>query len=499
MSAKKAAKKAPAKKAVKKAPAKKAPAKKAAKKAASARPVAGTAGHAKGNGEKITAAIAAEAARKVVVIPPSGFVSSMGASARRGAPAGMAEASSAPRSLEDLLASRKGALAEFAAQAMQSAKGIATSLSAAPRTSRRATASSAPVAGVKILEGLGALVMDRSAVDVNALAASTGATVLENLLIPLQEPVQVAAAAADLPDEAEAAWHLAHINVDAARQKGLTGQGVRIGILDTGIDADHGEFAGKNVAFARFDMNGDIVGTVAEDTGDHGTHVSGIAAGVNVGVAPDADLAVAAVLTYLDDNGTNVGYFAQIAAGLNWLLSQPFDGAGEDPGVDVLNASLGGTGYRDYLYGRLATARTLTGTVLAASIGNAGRNGINQHGSPGNYDIVAGVGALDDNNAVASFSDWGTVSQHGGLAKPDLCAPGVGIWSSVPGGGYESMDGTSMASPVVAGALALLLQKYPDLDLDAPGLLERLYALVRPISGSTKRKGGRGSLDLTGI
>src|SRR6202000_2714661 len=115
-----------------------------------------------------------------------------------------------------------------------------------------------------------------------------------------------------------------------------------------------------------------------------------------------------------------VGYLAQIASGLNWLLSTAFRGPDDDPGVDVVNASFGGAGYDAYLYTPLAQARLALGTLMIAAIGNNGEHGINKHGSPGNYDITVGVGAVDRDGTVAPFSDWGTVSQHPGTAKPDL-------------------------------------------------------------------------------
>ncbi|WP_367872708.1 S8 family serine peptidase [Luteolibacter sp. Populi] len=498
MSAKKAAKKAPAKKAA----AKKSPAKKAAaKKAGQVR----QASEAEGTGEKVSSAIEASASRSVIVIPPASFVP-VATAARRMGVAGTSAATSAPATLKGLLASRRRTLEDFVSQVMQSARGIALAQPAATsaaiaRTAGASAAGTRKASAPKILASLGAVVMDRSTVDVEALAASTGARVLENIRIPLGAPMRRrrAAAAGRLPEGNAGIWHLSHINIDSARSQGLRGKGVRIGVLDTGIDASHPEFAGKKVAFAKFDMEGNKVGSTAEDTGTHGTHVSGIAAGKKVGVAPAADLSVAAVLTYLDENGNNFGYLAQISAGLDWLLGEPFDGPTVAPGVDVLNASLGGSGYDDYLYDALGNARATTGTVLAAAIGNAGP-AENQHGSPGNYDIVVAAGAVDSNDGVADFSDWGTVEEHEDLPKPDLSAPGKGVWSAVPGGGYEQMDGTSMASPVVAGAIALLLEKHPTLDLNAPGLLSLLYDLVRPLRGaSNKKRGGRGSLDLTGI
>jgi subtilisin family serine protease len=165
--------------------------------------------------------------------------------------------------------------------------------------------------------------------------------------------------------------------------------------------------------------------------------------------------------------------------------------------VDVVNGSIGGVGYDAFLYTPLAQARLALGTMFIGAIGNSGQYGINHHGSPANYDISVGVGAVDQEMRVAAFSDWGTVPEHPGVAKPDLCAPGCAVWSAVPGGGYEEMDGTSMATPLVTGAAALLLERDPALSLSVAALQSQLFALTStPPSGP---RAGRGRLDLSGI
>ena len=99
------------------------------------------------------------------------------------------------------------------------------------------------------------------------------------------------------------------------------------------------------------------------------------------------------------------GGLVQICARLKRALTNSFR---TDPGVDVVSASLCSTGYNNYLYQSLANARISPGTGMIAAIGNNGANGINNHGSPGNYDIVLGIGAVDNVDSVAPFSDWGT-------------------------------------------------------------------------------------------
>jgi subtilisin family serine protease len=326
------------------------------------------------------------------------------------------------------------------------------------------------------------------------------AVVLENFEVPLVEPVAtngVPAAQAAIP------WHLSTINVAAARAQGLTGQGVRIGIIDTGIDASHAEFAGKSISFAEYDASGYLISTTPRDAGDHGTHVSALAAGAMYGVAPEAELAVAAVLTTRTARGM-VGYLAQILAGFNWIAHSNHSTTGISQ-CPVINASLGGVGYDPYLDSSVVTIRSVPGALLIAAIGNSGRYGVNNHGSPGNYHHVLGVGATDPNDVVTNFSDWGIESTYAAL-KPDLSAPGLDIESARPGGGTQYMSGTSMASPQVAGAAALLVQKYPALRRNPQGLYNLLLRLVdaapttNPVNhASGYSRIGAGRLDLTNI
>lgn len=351
---------------------------------------------------------------------------------------------------------------------------------------------------VNMLPAVGGLILQDAEAEEVARLRDAGFEVVENkryYYVP-PEPAAADGMAADAGAAPPAqAWHLGHCGALGMHAAGFEGQGSCIGILDTGIDPDHPEFAGKTIAFARFDKDGNVVGTAPVDTGDHGTHVSAIAAGHTVGVAKAADLAVAAVLTYRS-NGRNSGFLAQILAGFNWLVGNPTAGAPPPPEVTVVNASLGGLGYRPYLYQPIRTARDDLGIPFVGAIGNAGRGGMNRHGSPGNYDISIGVGAGDINDLVANFSDWGTVARHGNLAKPDLCAPGVAIHSAIPGGGYAPKNGTSMAAPYVAGAIALILQQMPHLNGNVAALEQEVYNRIAPMNVAAGVRAGRGRLAL---
>ncbi|MBX7211258.1 MAG: S8 family serine peptidase [Verrucomicrobiaceae bacterium] len=444
--------------------------------------------------------------KHVIVVPPplAASAAMMGGSAlRRGGMMGVAGVGDGAGSLRSVLDSTRQSLLAFAASALGGGDGIGmmgVAGGAAPlRRGARAPAPAAAPKHVQALEALGVLVVDKSKVDVRALA-DQGATIIENFLVPMELPKPAGKAKSAAGAAASGTpWHLSSINVSAARAKNLTGKDILVGVLDTGVEKGHGEFKGKKVHYAEFDTAGKLVSKTARDFGEHGTHVCGLIAGKTVGVAPDAQLAVAAVLTVSTPKGLS-GYLAQILGGMNWLLSTPFTGDEDNPGVDVMNASLGGVGYSAFYYQTLQNARAITGTLLAAAIGNNGRQGINHHGSPGNYDITVGVGAIDQNNDIASFSDWGTVAQHANRTKPDICAPGVAVTSSVPGNKYAQMSGTSMATPVTTGALALLLEQNPQLDVNASALETALYSHVSALTGAANTpRGGRGRLDLTHI
>lgn len=299
--------------------------------------------------------------------------------------------------------------------------------------------------GVRILEGANAIVIDADKVNVEALRQVVGLTILPNIELQLPGPVTVQTASTPPED-----WHLRRIGLpDGAAD----GSGILIGVLDTGIDANHPEFAGKTIHFQEFNAAGRKVPGPARDAGDHGTHVCSIAAGKHAGVAPGADLAVAAVLTHRRPGSGMSGTLIQIVAGFDWLVKTTFRPG--TPGVDLINASLGGGGFNPYLQQPVRAAHRI-GIPLIAAIGNSGRSGGGRHGSPGNYPEVMSVGATDIDDVLADFSDWGVGDPPAGprYPVPELCAPGVEVHAASPGGGFQRMSGTSMATPVVAGVAA---------------------------------------------
>ncbi|MEW1548020.1 S8 family peptidase [Streptomyces tsukubensis] len=247
------------------------------------------------------------------------------------------------------------------------------------------------------------------------------------------------------------------IGAPAAWDSRYDGTGVKIAVLDTGIDGGHPDLAGKVVAERNF--------TLAADAGDrngHGTHVASTAAGTGAtsggthkGVAPGAQLINGKVL---DDRGR--GTWSEIMAGIDWAVAQ---------GADIVNMSLGGSDSPgvDPVEALIDKYTAEKGVLFAVAAGNDGPGGLTV-GTPGSASGALTVGAVDDHDEIALFSSRGPRLGDGGI-KPDVTAPGVSVTAAAATGtgpqsppGYTDMDGTSMAAPHAAGAAALLKQRNPD-------------------------------------
>ncbi|MFJ3206615.1 S8 family serine peptidase [Streptomyces flaveolus] len=248
----------------------------------------------------------------------------------------------------------------------------------------------------------------------------------------------------------------AQIGTPEAWQAGLTGKGVTVAVLDSGVDAGHPDLAGRIAQSRSF-----IAGEEVADRHGHGTHVtstvggSGAASdGKEKGVAPGATLAVGKVL---NDQGS--GSESEIIAGMEW--------AARDVDADIVSMSLGSTEASDGTDPMAQAVNTLsreTGALFVIAAGNTGAP--SSIGSPGAADAALTVGAVDSADQAAWFTSAGPRYGDNAL-KPDLSAPGVGILAarsrlSEGTGDYTSMDGTSMATPHIAGVAALLAEKHPD-------------------------------------
>jgi subtilisin family serine protease len=266
--------------------------------------------------------------------------------------------------------------------------------------------------------------------------------------LSLIRPVRVAAARA----RARQTWGLRRLGIRALWDQGLTGSGVRVGHLDTGVDGSHPALRGRIAGFMEFDFDGRRVpGSAPHDTAAHGTHTAGTicgaaAGGLRIGVAPEAELYSGLVI-----EGGNA--LLRVLAGMEWALENQ---------VRVLNMSLGFRGYTPFF---LAVTRRLRerGVLPVFAIGNEGPG---TSRSPGNYAEALSVGAIDRDGAVAWFSSSIAFHRPVESHQPNVVAPGVGVVSAKPGGGVQSMDGTSMATPHVAGVAALLLEAQPAATVD---------------------------------
>ncbi|WP_371529348.1 S8 family serine peptidase [Streptomyces sp. NBC_01283] len=257
--------------------------------------------------------------------------------------------------------------------------------------------------------------------------------------------------------DADMAQSNEQIGTPKAWEAGLTGKGVKVAVLDTGVDGGHPGLKDRVDATKSF-----IPGEEVADRNGHGTHVTSTVGGSGAGsegnkekgVAPGATLSVGKVLS---DEGS--GSESQIIAGMEW--------AAKDVGAKVVSMSLGSQEASDGTDPMAAAVNTLskdTGALFVIAAGNTGAP--SSIGSPGAADSALTIGAVDSADQAAYFTSQGP--RHGDNAlKPDLSAPGVDILAArsqlVSGEGYYTeMSGTSMATPHVAGVAALLAEKHPD-------------------------------------
>lgn len=243
--------------------------------------------------------------------------------------------------------------------------------------------------------------------------------------------------------EQEVPWGINRIGSRLVNAMGNTGQGIRIAILDTGVDGSHEDLS-RNYK-GGYDFVNNI--TVHTDDNGHGTHIAGIIAAEDndigvVGVAPDAHIYSVKVLDY-----AATGTASDIIAGLEWSLLNK---------MNIINMSLGAS--EDSVSVQEATNQVYNhGILIVAAAGNNGNvEGTgNNIDNPAKYTNVIAVGAIDRNDKRAKFSSTGP--------KIELVAPGKDILSTLPGNKYGTLEGTSMASPYVAGVAALVMKRYPEI------------------------------------
>ncbi|MFD9704220.1 S8 family serine peptidase [Lentzea sp. NPDC059081] len=272
---------------------------------------------------------------------------------------------------------------------------------------------------------------------------------------------------------------VAQIGAPAAHQRGITGKGIKVAIVDTGVDEKHPDLVGQQVAEKNFTTDPDNTDTIG-----HGTHVGSTVASHDAkygGVAPGAQLLDAKVCTSRGCPDSAV------IAGMRWAVEQ---------GAQVVNMSLSGpdTPEVDPVEQAVDELTARYGTLFVIGAGNSGSPGT--VGSPSTAEAALSVGAVDRDDQLASFSSKGPRIGDSGL-KPEVTAPGVGIVAAAAGtnGGHVAASGTSMATPHVAGAAALLRQEHPE--WTPAQVKSALATTAKPTAGVSAFDQGAGRIDVS--
>jgi subtilisin len=243
-------------------------------------------------------------------------------------------------------------------------------------------------------------------------------------------------------------WGINQIGANIVHQSGNTGQGVKVAIIDTGIDNTHPDLNDNCIGGYDFVNNDNF----PSDDNGHGTHCAGIVAAEDdgegiIGVAPNAELYAIKVL-----NAQGSGYYSDIVAGIQWAVNN---------GAQIISMSLGGNTGSTSLQAACDNAQSAGVLVVAAAGNDYYKFRVREYDTvdyPARYASVIAVGATDSNNIRAYFSSTGPAVE--------LAAPGLNIYSTVPGG-YATYSGTSMATPHVAGVAALVFNTPVDPNFDA--------------------------------
>ena len=285
-----------------------------------------------------------------------------------------------------------------------------------------------------------------------ALAAKLPEQEIDKMLLnpdiaSIEEDAVVSAVQPISPTEYADSWGVQHIGADVAHNRNIRGAGVKVAVLDTGIDCTHPDLidncrGGYN--FVEYfcptptnpqQMCSDPSNTFDDSWNSHGTNVAGIIAargngtGV-VGVAPEASLYALKVL-----DGGGFGLLSDILEGIDWSINNH---------MDIINISI--SGVDSQALKDACDAAYQAGVVIVAAAGNTNGNAVTY---PAKYDSVIAVTATDQNDLRASLSAIGP--------ELSLSAPGVNILSTAAGARYAALSGTSQAAPHVAGTAALLL------------------------------------------
>jgi subtilisin family serine protease len=285
-------------------------------------------------------------------------------------------------------------------------------------------------------------------------------------------------------------WGAARVRAPQAWDTyGVRGEGVVVGIMDSGVDGRHPALANSwrgatgDPKKSWFVATGERYPTPGDGRG-HGTHIAGSILGSAgdqvIGVAPEAQWIAAKIFS--DAGRTNA---STIHRGFQWMLAP-----GGDPAAapDIVNNSWGTSAANSTEFWRDIDAWIAAGIVPVFAVGNRGPRS-SSLSSPASFPHVIAVGATDGNDRIVRFSSRGPITWNGRqYAKPNLVAPGYRIrsaWTTQRGGGYRLMSGTSMATPHVSGVAALVRSANPDASV---------AAIRRALEGSARPGAGHGAL-----
>lgn len=232
-------------------------------------------------------------------------------------------------------------------------------------------------------------------------------------------------------------WGMNDIQAPTAWSQGLTGKGIKVAVVDTGISLGNPDLVVSGGT--------SMISSSYDDDNGHGTHIAGIIGAKNnaegvVGVAPDVQLYAVKAIDY-----TGSGYLSDVVSGIDWAITNH---------MDIINLSLASTTDSDTLH-QIVDQAYNSGILVVAAAGNDGAGATDDVEYPAKYDSVIAVGAVDSSNQIAPFSSTGP--------EVEVTAPGVSVYSTYLNGGYATMSGTSMATPFVVGDLALWKQANPTL------------------------------------
>lgn len=318
---------------------------------------------------------------------------------------------------------------------------------------------------------------------ISAASAEAGSPILTTAV---ETRVEVKPIQALQEPEATATWGLEATNVI---NSSFSGEGIRVAILDTGFDLTHPDFEGRKIIHESF------VDEAVQDGHGHGTHCTGTACGsrnpgnvARYGVAYGADIYIGKVL---GNNGSGVD--GSIIDGINWAVQQ---------GCHIISMSLGGLVLdgEEYssIYEEIAGRALTKGTLIIAAAGNHSLRDrrpsiINPVSNPADCPSILAVGAIDKSYAIASFSNGEKSFRNAG--KVDIVGPGVNVYSSWPmSRRYNTISGTSMATPHVAGIAALYAQaeKMRGQEVRGRDLWNLLIKRAKPLTGLDQRDVGAG-------